>query len=529
MQESKTHNIQSELLKDYADIAKVEVLKPYLERIFALLNKIRRIILILKNFNEGSLRNIEELTLVVSVRNTAILGKIPTPKNRALQTFHRICEERLNQRRNIDNILAVAYANIARMMGIARKGAQDVNAFGNTSIIAELDEEKRLFIDTMKSQLQVIGIEVRNFDELEDLDAINELAFDKGFIDSARRAKRVIKLNRIVKRTCIAYAAIFNIGLQMILPTYLTAMQLTSNSTKIHYELVYENLKQGMSQVNFNTPDGVQISGLFVKNKNNTQATKAILLVHGRNFNATWCLPYVEAIRNSKDNVDFLAINLRNHGPETPNSLTRSTTFCLNESLDVVGSLNFLASSGYSEVIVYGHSIGGAAVTIALGEHKDKISPQINIKGAIIEKTFANFHDFLFRMHRSLTSNFGVNLVRALKTDKLPDTRIGSPSTAQSYALERLTESISGFSASEINPSEAIKNISSPVLVITNKGGDAMMTEDDSRTLANNAPHGRLLVVESQYNILAFRHNGEFENPKVLDTMLQFVENNFAI
>ncbi|MBI2582299.1 alpha/beta hydrolase [Candidatus Woesearchaeota archaeon] len=117
-------------------------------------------------------------------------------------------------------------------------------------------------------------------------------------------------------------------------------------------------------------------------------------------------------------NFDFLAVNMRLHGPESPNPLatlrTRVNTMGWKEAFDVVGAINYLASKGYKEIVVYGHSMGGAAVINAIGLHKDKISANIEIKGVIVEKTWASTHDFFYRLHQKWMSNFGVEAYRGL-------------------------------------------------------------------------------------------------------------------
>lgn len=529
LQESKQAKVQHELGKEYADIEKVEVLRPYFKRMLRLLNKIRRIIEILRKFNKQALYNVQELRQLVIERNSRLLSRLPTRQNKIFLGFLQICDDRFREKRTLDNLLANVAINIGNMVKLAEKGIEDVNVFDNHDVLEILNMEQQLFVQSVKSELQELGIDAQSLEDVESMKELNEYIFDKEFLNKSTEARKALKRNITRKRVAMALLTMHLGGFQIVLPTYFAALESKGASLQMHYPAIYQQLQQDIEEIQFKTPDNLELSGVLVHNKHKEPTNKVMIFVHGRNVNATFLLPYVKYLRQTTDNVDFLAINLRGHGPDTPKgwftetALVKNSTMGLKESLDVVGAINYLADLGYKEVVVYGHSVGGAAVLHAIGQHKDMISSEIEVKGVIVEKTFANVKEFLNRLYNSWMSNFGFNAYRGIKGTEYPTINFGGPTRVQWEISKSSVEAIGGYRLEENKPSESAKHINVPLLAIGNKGGDAMMKEEDMRKIAENG-HGTVLIVESEYNNLSDKHKAEFDNPQVLSAINNFVK-----
>lgn len=531
LQEEKQEKIQSELRKDYADKDKADVLKTYLTKSRVILRKIRYLARHMTQFNQKMIENLQELQTLIEQENSRLLSRVPTAKNQTLQVFMAECSRQYQQRLAVHKLLLSLSLNINNMILIIEKEIGKITSDNykiSYSIIETLNLEKQRFKESMQYALKELGIEASSLEDVAKMEELDDYAFDKRFLDKAAHTRKILMWDIRLKKIAKIYVSLFYVGFQIVLPAYFAALEFKpERSTMTHSPAIYRQLEQSMQEVKFNSWDNVQLSGLLVKNKNNAQTQKAIIFVHGRNSNATWTLPYVHALREGTNNIDFLAVNMRLHGPESPNPLatlkTRVNTMGWKEAFDVVGAINYLSNRGYKEIVVYGHSMGGAAVINAIGLHKDKISANIEIKGVIVEKTWANTNDFFQRLHQKWMSNLGVEAYRGLLGTSYSDINIMAPSGLQWQLTKGSVQVVAGYNLKDNNPAEAAKNIKAPFLAIGNKGGDAMIIEDDIKLLANNA-HGTSLIVESQYKTLTDKHEGEFNNPVVLNAMVDFIK-----
>jgi len=175
-------------------------------------------------------------------------------------------------------------------------------------------------------------------------------------------------------------------------------------------------------------------------------------------------------------------------------------------------------------VIIYGTSLGGAAVIDCLTKYKKDLSKKITIKAVILEKTFASSRELIKRVQQNLFSNIGTNWIPAEFGGKNPPPKIFPTNDLQALAATKLIEKISDFDTNENDPASVIHKIDADVEVITNEGGDQLMSEEGARILAERAKHGKLHTVKSQYTALKDRHEPEFNNPEVIAIMANSIK-----
>ena len=537
LDQSKQENIRKQFEKDYADIEKVDVLKPYCLKAYSTLSKVKYVLHQIWKLNDRSLKNAEELRQLVTEKNEAILGHLTPGQLSVFMGFQQICEERCKERTVIRNLLISFETNINNMMNIINKVTNDLNAFTNDEFVQMIVIERQKILDIVKAELNELGVEINSLENLDDLKEIGSHLFDRGFLDRAKQAKRMMKRYAITKRTAVALSVLLTthlVGFQIIAPTYLASYESKYKSLEIQHPDIYKQLQRNSESITFTTPDNLELTGMLVFNKDKVKTDKAVLIVHGRNFNFSFHTPYVEYLRDNTKEVDFLMINQRGHGPDTPQgiftdaAIARSTTMGLNESLDVVGAINHLAKLGYRQVVLYGFSMGGASVLHGAGMRKDMISKGIEVKGVIVEKTFAEAETFFRRMYDTWLTNFGVNILYGVTKSEFPKVKLGQPTEWQWQTTKLATEKAMGCKFEDNNPAKSVKTIYAPVLAIGNKGGDAVMIggDQDVKKIVENAPHGTALLVDSEYGTLAERHNPENHNPIVLKALKDFVENN---
>jgi len=529
IQESKAEKIEEELKKALKENEKEEVLVPYLKRILIILRKIRYILHHMISSNTAILENVKELKTLVEQHNRRRFRLIPLDERTFFLDFQKVCKKRYDERESINRLLNSVWAPINNMILLIENGLKDVDQINNQQVLELLNSEKQIFLLIAKAELKKLGIEVENLEEITDLEELNQVIFSRQFLNKARQGRKLTTWNNRLRRIAAVYIAVFYIGFQIALPTYFSSLMVNqTSSTRIHHAEIYQRLQENFRTIIYTSSDGIQNTGILVKNKLHTQTERVMLFASPKDTNSTVNLRYIDKLRSSTKNIDFLTINLRNQGPENPRWIG-STGMGLTEAKDVVGAINYLAEIGYKEVIVYGQSLSGAAVIHALGKYQALLSNEIEIRGVIIEKTFANLHEFYERTHKQAASVLG--LTAALSGQKkFPNIPVVSkllePSPLQTAIVMKATEKLSGFKVSDNDPSEAIKLINAPVLVIGNETGDVFMRKSDSVTLANNAQHGKLFLVYSDKSLIA-RHGQEDENPRVLAEMIRFANSNF--
>jgi len=118
----------------------------------------------------------------------------------------------------------------------------------------------------------------------------------------------------------------------------------------------------GMQPVAFQTDDGLTLRGWYLPPRNGA----LIVYVHGLRSNRCNFLPEAEAL--SADGCGALLFDLRGHGT----SDAAASTLGLDEQRDVRAALDFVhGRPGVERIAVYGHSMGAAAVLLAVPDRPE--------------------------------------------------------------------------------------------------------------------------------------------------------------
>jgi len=109
----------------------------------------------------------------------------------------------------------------------------------------------------------------------------------------------------------------------------------------------------------------------------------AVCLCHGRSRSKAWLRPLIGALAPE---YAVLAFDFPGHG-ENPYGWT---TVGRREADTVDHALELLAARGYTRVLLYGCSMGGAAALLSQGRH-----PHPSVQGLVTDGTFAAFPEVL--------------------------------------------------------------------------------------------------------------------------------------
>ena len=132
--------------------------------------------------------------------------------------------------------------------------------------------------------------------------------------------------------------------------------------------------------VNFTTDDGLRLDGWLFPPESN-QGT--VIFVHGHRDNR---LNFInEAVMVHEQGYGVLVFDLRNAGTSEGDI----TTLGYYESQDVITAYEWLITQpdiNPEQIILYGHSMGGVSVAMALGE-------LTSVSGAVLDSTFISVED----------------------------------------------------------------------------------------------------------------------------------------
>jgi len=185
----------------------------------------------------------------------------------------------------------------------------------------------------------------------------------------------------------------------------------------------------------------------------------AICLCHGRSRHKGHLRPLIQALAAE---YSVMACDFHGHG-ENPYG---STTLGMQEALTVDLALELLAKRGYKRVILYGCSMGGAAVLISQARR-----PNALVHGVITDGTFASFSD----------------VVNA-KASWLP-------ACMQAYmvgAVLSLTGCLAGYDPWSVEPVDFIEHVKVPVLLL-HGDSDRVVPPEHAVRLAGRAANATLL------------------------------------
>ena len=115
----------------------------------------------------------------------------------------------------------------------------------------------------------------------------------------------------------------------------------------------------------FKATDGVDLKGIIYKSNNKTN--KILISIHGMATNFMKERDKRIAEKVNELNIDFLAFNNRGHDiinyikkeNQEKQELAGTAYEEISESYnDIVGAINYVASHGYKEIYIMGHSLG---------------------------------------------------------------------------------------------------------------------------------------------------------------------------
>ncbi|NQV00492.1 MAG: hypothetical protein HQ538_07165 [Parcubacteria group bacterium] len=526
LKDSEIKKVEERIKKQLHDEKNKErILISYFKELLPVLKKLKDIICHMIESNKKLLENTDELRLLVEEHNKNKFRIIPRDEIKFFLEFQEVCNKKYEERKAIAE-LAVAVLNpINNMIRMINRELRNLNLLDEQSLLEFFKSEKQNFIQVIKLEVKKFPFEVKSLDDATALEELNQVIFDRKFLNQVRYGRKITKWNKRIRRIAFAYVGVYYLFLQIALPTGIVSFDLSVK--KMHNPEVYKVLQQESRQefrVKFSDPEGSEVTGIFVKNYKHIKTSKAMLLVHGKGANATQLLPYVQKLRTM--DLDFLSIDLRTQGPGFLDTFN-TTQLGLKEALDVVGGINYLASKGYSEVVVYGYSIGGAATLNALAKFKNYLSPQISIKGIIIEKTFSDADLLLTRSHKNLF-NLGPSLYRTFikgeAGEGYSNTRVLPPTDFQTKIVKKCTELISGYKLKENSPVNVIGKINAPILLIYSKSGDIFAAKEDMELLAKAAKNAYKLPIDNNSKSLSLRHAPEFNKTEVIAGMASFIQ-----
>jgi len=127
------------------------------------------------------------------------------------------------------------------------------------------------------------------------------------------------------------------------------------------------------------TSDGILLEGWYMPRDS---AKGTVILFHGHGGSRSNLVTEANAFYNFGYNVCMT--DFRAHG----NSGGNTCTIGYNESADVKATYDFVVSKGETNIILYGISLGAAAITKAMADYKD-----IKPSKAILEMPFGSLQD----------------------------------------------------------------------------------------------------------------------------------------
>lgn len=228
---------------------------------------------------------------------------------------------------------------------------------------------------------------------------------------------------------------IFTIIISFFLFTSLWGFYISVRPPKIHSPITPQDLELDYEDVSFVTNDNLTLRGWFLPSK--TSFAKTIILLHGYPADKGNILPALSFL-NKKYNL--LLFDFRYLGQ----SEGKYSTAGAKEVEDLRAAIRFLKTRGIQEVGVWGFSMGGAVALMAA-----KNTPEI--KAIISEASYAKLNLMAPELYR------------------LPALR---------YILGFLTELWAriflGINVKEVSPSESVKNLTVPILIIHSKNDNVI-------------------------------------------------------
>ncbi len=155
--------------------------------------------------------------------------------------------------------------------------------------------------------------------------------------------------------------------------------------TKISSEVTPKDLDLEYEQVEFESSDGIKLSGWFIPSQQKTRNTNTIVVLHGYPASKGDVLPSLTSLQK---NFNLFLFDFRYFGDSAGNY----TTAGAREVKDLQGALIYLKSRGIEEVGLWGFSMGGAvalrgAAKQAKGEFSNRTA---RISAVVSQASYSN-------------------------------------------------------------------------------------------------------------------------------------------
>lgn len=184
----------------------------------------------------------------------------------------------------------------------------------------------------------------------------------------------------------------------------------------------------------------------------NMASRRVVLLCHGRSRNRSYLLSLARSLAGRFNVAIF---DFRSHGQHS----FGTCTIGLEEAESVGHMLDALEAEGFSDIVVYGASMGGAAAVLELAAH-----PRTSVSGLILNGVFADLHELLVQRVR------GSVIVPAYLVELIID--VGG--------------AWAGFIPGDVLPGSAIRHVRLPILVLQ-AWNDELLPRSSGETLSANA------------------------------------------
>lgn len=219
---------------------------------------------------------------------------------------------------------------------------------------------------------------------------------------------------------------------------------------KFHKQESIDTFSIPHQSINIKTTDGYNLSAWYATDTAiKTKGT--VILFHGHGGNKNGVIK--EAIEFNKMNYNVLLVDFRAHGNSTGNICTIG----YNESKDVKAAYNYASSMGEKNIILYGISLGAAAIIKAVAT--DSIKPN----KLVLEMPFGT-------LYKAVKGR--------LKVMNLPQEPFATLLTFWGGIQQ-------GFWAFNMQPQQYAKSVHCPVLFQWGVN-DARVTKEETETIFNN-------------------------------------------
>ena len=189
----------------------------------------------MKKSNKKILENIEELKTLVEEHNKSRWNLIPLDERKFFLEFQKVCNKRYEEREAISNLLGAVSERINNMIVIIKNGLKDTEKIDYKNILDLLNNEKQIFLEVAKAELQKLGFEVKSLDDVMDLEELNQVIFSRHFLDQVKQGRKITKWNSRIKRIVLIYTAVFYIGVQTVVPAVFATQDISPMVTTIHH------------------------------------------------------------------------------------------------------------------------------------------------------------------------------------------------------------------------------------------------------------------------------------------------------